>query len=160
MNPSTAVVEHPRIGGAADLPDRAAQALAACADSIGSPPTAKKYQQWRLSLPEDQREQVPSLTSIVPIAYPSWGAARLAAGVDSPDAKPGSHGPHPKWTREDCLAVVARWMEQEGTGSLAAFTVWIDAQRAAGGNVPSVSTIRLRLRMPWSGIVEAAASGN
>lgn len=147
-----------RLGGSEDLPARAVRALVACRETTGALPTARRYQQWRTSLAPGERERAPSLTAIVPIAYPSWGAARIAAGMDGRTSSPGRHGPRPQWSEQACLDVVARWLaDPRGGTSLNAFSLWVDRRRAEGDAIPSVSTVRLRLRMPWSGIVAAAS---
>jgi hypothetical protein len=149
------------IGGSEDLPGRAVRALIACAEGTGALPTARRYQQWRTSLDPGQRERVPSLTAVVPIAYPSWGAARAAAGMPEQASAAGRHGPRPQWSEQACLDLVSRWLaDPHGGGSLNAFSAWVDRRRADGEDVPSVSTVRLRLRRPWSGIVEAARGGS
>jgi len=145
-----------RIGGAEDLPVRVVLALVACRDSIGQVPTAKKYERWRYTLPLDERQRMPSLTAIVPIAYQTWNDAREAAGIGSVEFPRISHGPTPRWTTEQCVALLREWLAGGGSGTIAGFIVWVDGQRDAGRNVPSVSTIRLRLRMPWSDIVATA----
>lgn len=150
--------EHEVIGGAVDLPGRVMSALTACRAATGLPPTAKRYYQWRQELPDDERNQIPSLTAVVPIAYPSWEEARAAAGVGSSGVRRASHGPTPKWSQEQCFALVEEWLSDGGSGTLAAFTEWIDTQRDQGHAIPSVSTIRLRLRMPWRVIRDEAAA--
>lgn len=146
-----------RIGGSDDLPGRVAAALLACEKDIGQPPTAKKYQIWRSSQPLRERDAYPSLTAIVPIAYPTWQSARDAAGLGVPPMRSKSHGPEPRWTSEECLRFVIEWEEDEGAGaSLAGFQDWVAEQRGKGRDLPSVSTIRLRLRLPWSEIKRAA----
>jgi len=148
-----------QIGGSIHLQSRVAVALAACQESTGLPPTAKRYQEWRKALPQDAQVLVPSLTAVVPIAYPTWSAAREASGLRSPPQKVGgSHGPHPRWSQQDCLAMVREWDVEVG-GSLASFSEWIGDQRTQGRDLPSVSTIRLRLRKPWSAIVRQAQDG-
>lgn len=151
-------LEDQRIGGAADLPERVATALTACREETGLPPTAKRYYEWRRGLPEEERTRIPSLTAVVPMAYPSWEQARAAAGVSSSGRKRTTHGPTPKWSEQECLALVTEWLANGGSGTLAAFTIWIDEQRASSRAVPSVSTIRLRLRLPWQAIREEAAA--
>jgi len=149
-----------RIGGAEDLPERVVSALVACRESIGEPPTAKKYQRWRMELSSEDRHRMPSLTAIVPIAYPTWNDAREAAGVGVAETLNISHGPTPKWTIEECSDLLREWLDGGGSGTIAAFTEWIDGQRSGGRDVPSASTIRLRSRMPWSGIVATAKDGS
>jgi alkanesulfonate monooxygenase SsuD/methylene tetrahydromethanopterin reductase-like flavin-dependent oxidoreductase (luciferase family) len=146
-----------KIGGSEDLPDRVAAALLACEKDIGQPPTAKKYQIWREARPADQRDKYPSLTSIVPIAYPTWQDARDAAGLGVPLMRSKSNGPDPRWDAEACLQFVVEWLADDEAGtSLAGFADWVAKQRKAGRDVPSVSTIRLRLRLPWS-VIKATA---
>lgn len=151
------VEQQQRIGGAADLPERVTSALAACHEATGMPPTAKRYHQWRNELSVEERDRVPSLTSVVPIAYPSWEDAREAAGVGSSGVRRASHGPTPRWSQDECLDFVGEWLAGGGSGTLAAFTAWIDRCRGEGRAVPSVSTIRLRLRAPWQVIRDEAA---
>lgn len=150
------MADRPRIGGAEDLPERVAFALVSCYNVIGTPPTAKRYELWRKQLPEDERHLMPSLTSICPIAYPTWEDARKAAGVGSGGVKKTSHGPTPRWTAEQCIDLVREWLAGGGSGTIAAFSVWVEEQRRAGRDLPSVSTVRLRMRLPWSDITASA----
>jgi len=157
---NTSLEDHyrPRIGGAEDLPERVAYALVSCYHATGRPPTAKRYELWRAQLPLEERRRMPSLTSICPIAYPTWEGAREAAGVGSGGVKKTSHGPTPRWTADDCVALVREWLDHDGSGTIAAFAEWVDGERAAGRDLPSVSTVRLRLRSPWSAIVARAGA--
>lgn len=147
-----------KFGGGPDLPDRVVAALARCYSETGSIPTARRYEMWRSQLLGDERP--PSLTAVVPIAYPTWESARRAAGIEGTDNHHSTHGPVPKWSTEECIGLVREWLEGGGQGTIAAFTVWVDEQRMSGRRVPSTSTVRLRLRLPWSEIVAAARSGD
>jgi hypothetical protein len=147
-----------RIGGADDLPERVAAALAACYRELGDPLTAKRYKVWRDGLPVGEQRSAPSLTAVVPIAFPSWSDARAAAGIPVGESRDGAHGPRPRWSQDDCLALLREWLDAGGSGTLAAFSDWLDEQRDGGRDVPSPSTIRLRMRMPWASIREAARS--
>lgn len=137
-------------GGA--LEERVVDALRACHRDTGRPPTSGRYKAWRAG----SGPGLPSMTAVVPLAYPTWAAARAAAGVPEPNGGDGRRGPEPTWTAEECLAWVREWLAGDGPESLAAFERWLAAQRAADRPAPSASTVRLRLRLPWSGIVERA----
>lgn len=123
-------------------------------------PSAISYRAWRASIPLEERGDIPSSSSIVPMVWRTWNDARAAAGISEWRSEETFNGPRPKWSDDDCINWVVRWMESGSGSSLAAFSSWIDKQRMiadpAAGPVPSVSTIRLRLSLPWSGIVAAA----
>lgn len=139
------------------LSERASQSLLRCFQETGRIPSAISYRAWRDAIPVEDRKDIPSSSSIVPMVWRSWNDARAAAGISEWHAGETFNGPKPRWTREDCLDWVAKWLDSDSGTSLAAFTAWIDKLRVAGDKtVPSVSTIRLRLRMPWSEIVSTA----
>lgn len=143
------------------LIERAKRSLLRCFQETGRVPSAISYRSWRASIPEENRRDIPSSSSIVPMVWRTWNDARAASGVSEWRTEETFNGPKPKWTNEDCLTWVARWLDSGAGTSLAACTVWIDKMREKEvdpilGPVPSVSTIRLRLGMPWSEIVAAA----
>jgi hypothetical protein len=100
------------------------------------------------------------MTSVVPLAYSSWAEARRAAGLEELRQTGIPRGPKPSWEPETCLEWVHRWQASDTGTSLVAFNQWLAEQRRAGISAPSASTIRLRLRMPWSTIMEKAATAN
>lgn len=142
------------------LIERAKRSLLRCFHETGRIPSAASYRNWRDSLPEGDRKSVPSSSSVVPMAWRTWNDARAAAGIAELRTEEAFNGPKPKWTNDDCLDWVAKWLNSGSGTSLAACTAWIDKMRAVDdpgiGPVPSVSTIRLRLKKPWSAIVVAA----
>jgi hypothetical protein len=114
------------------------------------------YRAWRDEIPPEDRGNVPSSTAIVPYTWRTWSEARIASGISEEQAAKSLNGPKPKWTVDECIDWVVQWIHSgEGT-SLAAFTTWIDAKRKAGERAPSVATVRLRVRKPWSQIVAEA----
>lgn len=143
-------------GGGEHLPSRVVAALRLCQEHTGATPTARKYGEWRNTLPEDARSATPSLTAVVPIAFPTWSEARRAAGMDQGTSN--AHGPKPTWSAEDCWDTVVEWMRDDDPPyTFVKYNEWVQAQRASGNRTPSVSTVRLRLRRPWSGITAEAA---
>jgi hypothetical protein len=151
--------EAPRNGGGVHLADRVATALRTCRDTIGTEPTATTYGEWRKALPPDIRATVPSLTSVCPIAFATWRDAREAAGITGGKDRslPVGRGPKPVWSAEDCIDTVREWLlKSDGPKTFAGYSSWVEQRRAEGDMIPSVSTVRLRLRLPWSGIVALA----
>lgn len=138
------------------LQQRVHAALRRCATDTGRLPNSQVYDDWRKALPEEERRSLPSLTAVIPMAYQTWAAAREAAGLPSGLAtrRPGTVPQ--RWDINACREWVLKWQASDTGTSLQAFTTWLDAQRAAGQDAPSVSTIRFRFNVPWSRIVATA----
>jgi hypothetical protein len=138
------------------LAERASRALFRCFKETGRVPSAISYRTWRDTIPVEDRRDIPSSSAIVPYVWSSWNDARAAAGISEWRAGETFNGPRPRWTREQCMEWVVKWLNADSGSSLTTFTAWIDGLREAGEPAPSVSTIRLRLGMPWSMIMAEA----
>jgi hypothetical protein len=146
------------VSGRVPIQDRVVTALLECRDALQVEPTAALYKEWRETLDAEERTAAPSLTAVCPIAFPSWPAARKAAGMMERVSPIGARGPKPVWSYNDCVALVQRWIkETDGPTTFAGFNMWVDDHRRKGEPIPSVSTVRLRLRLPWSGILNLAS---
>src|SRR6188768_4185153 len=104
----------------APLEERASSSLFRCFQETGRVPSAISYRAWRAAIPIEDRKDIPSSSSIVPMVWSSWNDARAAAGISEWRSEETFNGPKPKWTEDDCLDWVVKWMDSGAGTSLAA----------------------------------------
>jgi hypothetical protein len=138
-----------------DLRVRVAYALVQCYETVGTLPTGDTYTKWRRSLPEHKRREVPSVSSVVPIAFPTWAVAREEAGLVGNQDR-GTRGPQRQWSKDDCLRVVVQYLEDSGSLDRPGYVQWLAEQRARGVSVPSMSSLTFRVSGRWEEVLEQA----
>lgn len=108
--------------------------LRAAAAEVGEPLAVGAYDAWRARTPGHEAGS----STLVIRRFGSWNAACAAAGVATNKTRSTSR----RWSDDDVLAIVARFLEEDGSGSYAAYVGWARAQEP--GTVPSGPTLRQR----------------
>jgi hypothetical protein len=115
--------------------DVLAAGLRTAADAVGEPLAVGAYDAWRARTPDHPAGS----STLVIRRFGSWNAACAAAGVATNKTRSTSR----RWSDDDVLAIVARFLEEDpGSGSYAAYVGWARAQEP--GTVPSGPTLRQR----------------